>query len=75
MLLTREYLELKRLEAISQNSKIYFGSDLPKMFMDSSQTSSPQSKFSVVQVSAYILIIISVFCIFVNLFADCSLLY
>ena len=36
MLLTPEYLELKRLEAISQNSKIYFGSDLPKMFMDSS---------------------------------------
>lgn len=51
MLLTPEYLELKRLEAISQNSKIYFGSDLPKMFMDSSQVSSPQSKRVKVQES------------------------
>lgn len=36
LLLTPEYLELKKLEAISSNSKIYFGSELPKMFMDSS---------------------------------------
>lgn len=40
MLLTPEYLELKRLEAISMNSKIYFGSDLPKMFVETSQASS-----------------------------------
>ncbi|XP_015931001.1 erlin-2-B isoform X1 [Parasteatoda tepidariorum] len=39
LLLTPEYLELKKLEAISQNSKIYFGSDIPKMFMDTSQAS------------------------------------
>lgn len=40
MLLTPEYLELKRLEAIAMNSKIYFGSDLPKMFVETSQASS-----------------------------------
>lgn len=35
LLLSREYLELKRYEAVSQNSKIYFGSDIPKMFVES----------------------------------------
>lgn len=44
LLLTPEYLELKRLEAISQNSKIYFGSDLPKMFMDSSHVTPFSAK-------------------------------
>ncbi|KFM69687.1 Erlin-2-B, partial [Stegodyphus mimosarum] len=44
LLLTPEYLELKKLEAISQNSKIYFGSDLPRMFMDSSHTVPPSKK-------------------------------
>ncbi|XP_035220448.1 erlin-2-B-like [Stegodyphus dumicola] len=44
LLLTPEYLELKKLEAISQNSKIYFGSDLPRMFMDSSHTVPPNKK-------------------------------
>jgi len=45
LLLTREYLELKRLEAISSNSKIYFGSDIPKMFLDSSQTTATERAF------------------------------
>ncbi|GIX95766.1 hypothetical protein CEXT_327311 [Caerostris extrusa] len=44
LLLTPEYLELKKLEAISQNSKIYFGSNIPTMFMDSSQTSPLEKK-------------------------------
>ncbi|XP_004625604.1 erlin-1 isoform X1 [Octodon degus] len=34
--LTPEYLELKKYEAIASNSKIYFGSNIPNMFMDSS---------------------------------------
>lgn len=34
--LTPEYLELKRYQAIASNSKIYFGSNIPSMFMDSS---------------------------------------
>ncbi|GBN10518.1 Erlin-2-B [Araneus ventricosus] len=44
LLLTPEYLELKKLEAISQNSKIYFGTDIPTMFMDSSHDSSRDKK-------------------------------
>lgn len=33
VLLTKEYLELKRYEALSNNNKIYFGSDIPNMFL------------------------------------------
>uniref|UniRef100_UPI00398F5B67 erlin-1-like n=1 Tax=Pristiophorus japonicus TaxID=55135 RepID=UPI00398F5B67 len=34
MKLTKEYLELVKYQAISANSKIYFGSDIPDMFLD-----------------------------------------
>lgn len=34
--LTPEYLELQRYQAIASNSKIYFGSNIPSMFVDSS---------------------------------------
>ena len=34
MLLTNEFLELKRIEAIAANSKVYFGSDIPSMFIE-----------------------------------------
>uniref|UniRef100_G3VHQ5 Erlin n=1 Tax=Sarcophilus harrisii TaxID=9305 RepID=G3VHQ5_SARHA len=34
--LTPEYLELKKYQAIAANSKIYFGSSIPSIFMDSS---------------------------------------
>lgn len=34
-LLTAQYLELKRIEAISNNNKVYFGPDIPKMFLSS----------------------------------------
>lgn len=34
--LTPEYLELKKYQAIASNSKIYFGSNIPNMFVDSS---------------------------------------
>jgi erlin len=33
LLLTTEYLELKKYEALSLNNKIYFGSDIPTMFL------------------------------------------
>lgn len=36
LLLTKEYLELKKYEALSQNNKIYFGSDIPNMFVQAS---------------------------------------
>ncbi|KAL4640001.1 erlin-1-like [Arapaima gigas] len=34
--LTPEYLELMKYQAIAGNSKIYFGQDIPNMFMDNS---------------------------------------
>lgn len=33
--LTPEYLQLMKYKAIATNSKIYFGTDIPHMFMDS----------------------------------------
>lgn len=33
--LTPEYLELMRIQAISQNNKIYYGNSIPNVFMDS----------------------------------------
>lgn len=32
-LLTKEYLELKKYEALALNNKIYFGNDIPNMFL------------------------------------------
>jgi hypothetical protein len=34
MLLTPEYLELKKQDAILTNNKLYFGNSIPQMFMD-----------------------------------------
>lgn len=33
LLLTKEYLELKRIESLGNNTKFYYGTDLPKIFM------------------------------------------
>jgi len=33
LLLTNEYLEMKRIEALGNNTKFYYGPDIPKMFM------------------------------------------
>lgn len=40
--LTPEYLELMKYQAIAANSKIYFGQDIPNMFVDNS--ASPSTK-------------------------------
>lgn len=42
LLLTKEYLDLKRIEAISANNKIYYGSDIPNMFLP--EAFKPDSK-------------------------------
>merc|ERR1719210_2048755 len=34
MLLSSEYLELKKIEAMSVNNKVYFGPDIPNMFIN-----------------------------------------
>lgn len=39
--LTPEYLQMIKYKAISANSKIYFGSEIPRMFLDSRSTSKP----------------------------------
>ncbi|XP_064623493.1 erlin-2-B-like [Lineus longissimus] len=39
--LTKEYLELRKYEAIAANNKIYFGADIPKMFLDPSMGHVP----------------------------------
>ncbi|XP_073408165.1 erlin-1 isoform X1 [Dendrobates tinctorius] len=41
MKLTPEYLELIKFQAISANNKIYFGNNIPSMFLDSSSTEVP----------------------------------
>ncbi|XP_077119253.1 erlin-2 [Ranitomeya variabilis] len=38
--LTPEYLQLMKYQAIAANSKIYFGNDIPNMFMDSTTSAS-----------------------------------
>ena len=39
MKLTPEYLQMMKYQAIASNSKIYFGQDIPKMFVDNSAPS------------------------------------
>lgn len=39
MKLTPEYLQLMKYKAIAANSKIYFGNDIPQMFVDSAGSS------------------------------------
>ncbi|KAG9333050.1 hypothetical protein JZ751_013835 [Albula glossodonta] len=39
--LTPEYLELMKFKAIAANSKIYFGSEIPQMFVDSGPGGGP----------------------------------
>lgn len=38
--LTPEYLQLIKYKAIASNSKIYFGSEIPQMFVDSGSAGS-----------------------------------
>merc|ERR1719219_2481050 len=44
LLLTPEFLELKRIEAISSNNKVYFGPDIPNMFLSSDGDKIDKSK-------------------------------
>merc|ERR1719397_2281463 len=37
LLLSKEYLELKKIEAMSVNNKVYFGPDIPNMFLSSTE--------------------------------------
>lgn len=44
LLLTPQYLELKRYESVSKNAKIYFGNSIPSMFFQEQAGSSPASR-------------------------------
>ena len=39
-MLTPEYIELKKYEALGTNNKIYFGNSIPSMFVDFQQAAS-----------------------------------
>lgn len=41
--LTPEYLELMKYQAIAANSKIYFGQDIPNMFVEGVNSPQPKS--------------------------------
>ena len=43
LLLTPQYLELKRTEAVAANAKVYFGANIPSMFYASEGGSSSAS--------------------------------
>ena len=39
LLLTPEYIEMKRIESLSNNQKVYFGPDIPTMFVNQKEES------------------------------------
>jgi len=39
-MLTPEYIELKKYEALAHNNKVYFGNSIPSMFIDFQQAAS-----------------------------------
>ena len=49
ILLTPEYLELKRYESIAMNTKMYFGTNIPQMFVSESSTQQQQSSSSTME--------------------------
>lgn len=50
--LTPEYLQLMKYKAIAANSKIYFGSDIPHMFVDSASAGSSIKNSAAVDILA-----------------------
>lgn len=44
LLFTPQFLQLKMYEAIAQNTKVYFGDNIPNMFMESNPLNNKQSK-------------------------------
>jgi len=40
LMLTPEYIELKKYEALAANNKVYFGNSIPSMFIDFQQAAA-----------------------------------
>ncbi|XP_012268023.1 erlin-1-like [Athalia rosae] len=47
LLLSKEFLELKKYESLAQNTKVYYGADIPKMFTFAGCSSDPNLEFDV----------------------------
>jgi len=43
-MLTPEYIELKKYEALAANNKVYFGNSIPNMFVDFQQAAAADIK-------------------------------
>lgn len=52
LLLTPEYLELRRIEAVAKNNKIYYGQDIPSAFFHSGEVAAASSTTSAKKVPA-----------------------
>ncbi len=52
LLLTKEFLELKRYEAMANNQKVYFGPDIPGTFVNSDCDAAKSSKDAVLLTNA-----------------------
>jgi len=52
LLLTKEYLEVKRIDAIAANNKIYYGSHIPNFFLGNDWHSLGTSGQSIAQKGA-----------------------
>jgi len=46
LMLTPEYIELKKYEALAANNKVYFGNSIPSMFVDFQQAAAAASAAS-----------------------------
>lgn len=48
LLITSQYLEMKKIEAIATNNKVYFGPDIPNMFLNNNDSPAGKSTLGVV---------------------------
>jgi len=54
-MLTPEYIELKKYEALAANNKVYFGNSIPSMFVDFQQAAASAAADSKVSSQTYVL--------------------
>jgi len=51
LMLTPEYIELKKYEALAANNKVYFGNSIPNMFVDFQQAAASAAAAAETKVS------------------------
>ena len=52
LLFTKEYLELRKYEALSSNRKVYFGPDIPNVYFGNEGGDSTASKITAANIDA-----------------------